>query len=76
MTADGIRRDITAEPQGSGQPSRGRVSGVWIFAPSIAGIQPGAFAGTVRLENRHAAGDQTMSEELEVNYDLTVISHV
>jgi hypothetical protein len=32
------------------------------FAPSIAGIHPGAFQGTVRLENRPASGAAAQSE--------------
>jgi hypothetical protein len=40
------------------------------FAPEIAGIQPGEFVGTVRLENRHAAGAVRASDEAKVTYDL------
>jgi hypothetical protein len=49
----------------------GRDDGTFAFSPTIAGIQPGSFAGTVLLINRHQAGAATQSEVVDVAYDVT-----
>jgi hypothetical protein len=40
------------------------------FRPSIAGIRPGQFTGTVTVMNRHAAGDVTDAVPYDVEYEL------
>ncbi|MCA9663955.1 MAG: hypothetical protein KC503_00160 [Myxococcales bacterium] len=40
------------------------------FAPSIAGIKPGRFRGTLTLANNHASGVVTRSQPLLVQFDL------
>ena len=47
-----------------------RDRGTFAFAPSIAGILPGTFEGTVSLRNDHSGGDQSSSDALAVSYDL------
>ena len=54
-----------------------RTRGTFAFAPDIAGIRPGSFAGTVSLINRHGAGGLRTSGTRPVSYDVlasTVIS--
>jgi hypothetical protein len=48
-----------------------RGAGVFPFAPEIAGIEPGAFEGTVWLLNRHASGEQTTSEALPLDQRIS-----
>lgn len=48
----------------------GRDGGSFAFAPRIAGIEPGRFEGTVRVENRHGTGEVLGSESRAVTYDL------
>lgn len=48
-----------------------RSSGGFAFAPSVAGIDPGSFEGTVALRNEHAAGSILDSGEvLDVDYEV------
>jgi hypothetical protein len=47
---------------------RGR--GTFAFAPAIAGIQPGVFAGSVLLRNRHAGGAAPESQTRAADYEL------
>ena len=49
----------------------GRDDGTFAFAPTIAGIQPGSFEGTVLLINRHEAGATTQSDVADVAYEVT-----
>lgn len=51
-----------------------RELGTFPFSPRIAGIFPGAFAGTVTLENRHAAGGVTTSEALDLAFELSPVT--
>ena len=48
-----------------------RDDGVFAFAPTIAGIRPGSFEGTVMLINRHQAGAVTQSALANIAYDVT-----
>lgn len=48
-----------------------RQSATFDFAPTIAGIRPGAFEGEVTIVNRHAAGAETTSGATAVTYDMT-----
>ena len=48
-----------------------RTTGTFDFAPTIAGIRPGTFEGTVLLINRHAGGAVTQSELAAVLYDIS-----
>ncbi|MBC8072069.1 MAG: hypothetical protein IAG13_27355 [Deltaproteobacteria bacterium] len=48
-----------------------RTRASFAFAPSIAGIQPGSFSGTVALRNHHAAGPTRDGDDaLDVAYEL------
>jgi len=47
-----------------------RTRGYFQFAPSIAGISPGTFTGTVRVANRHADGTVLESGSLSVLFIL------
>jgi len=51
--------------------SASRELGTFPFSPRIAGIFPGAFEGSVRLENRHAAGGVTSSSTASLNYEIS-----
>jgi hypothetical protein len=48
-----------------------RDDGTYAFAPTIAGIQPGSFEGTVLLVNRHAGGATAQSEVADVAYEVS-----
>jgi hypothetical protein len=48
-----------------------RDDGTFAFAPTIAGIRPGSFEGTVLLINRHEAGAVTQSELANVAYTVS-----
>jgi hypothetical protein len=45
--------------------------GSFAFAPTVAGIRPGSFEGTVNLINRHEPGAVTESAALAVAYDVS-----
>lgn len=48
-----------------------RTRATFPFAPTIAGIHPGSFMGTVSLRNRHADGNEVDGEDaIDVEYDL------
>ncbi len=49
----------------------GRDDGSFAFAPTIAGIRPGSFEGTVLLINRHQAGATTQSEVADIAYQVS-----
>ncbi len=48
-----------------------RDDGAFAFAPTIAGIRPGSFEGTVLLINQHEGGAATQSELVNVVYDIS-----
>lgn len=58
--------ELVVEPGEAG----GRDGGFFMFAPRIAGIQPGRFEGSVRIENRHRTGEVLSNEARPVVYDL------
>ncbi|MBI5485795.1 MAG: hypothetical protein HY905_00530 [Deltaproteobacteria bacterium] len=60
----GVR--LAAEPL----EARDRTRAAFLFAPTIAGILPGAFTGTLALENRHGDGTVTASDPLPVTFTL------
>jgi hypothetical protein len=44
---------------------------IWFpFAPTIAGIRPGHFEGTVRIVNRHASGEEPSTGPLATAHDV------
>ncbi|MEM6292659.1 MAG: hypothetical protein AAGA54_15410 [Myxococcota bacterium] len=47
-----------------------RTGGSFAFVPSVAGINPGRFEGTVTLQNEHASGALEESEPIVVTWDL------
>ena len=47
-----------------------RTRGSFAFGPTIAGIRPGAFTGTVELRNDHAGGETPTSESKSASYDI------
>ena len=49
----------------------GRDDGTFAFAPTIAGIRPGSFEGTVLLINRHEGGAAPQSEIADIAYDVS-----
>jgi hypothetical protein len=49
---------------------RGR--GTFEFSPSIVGLAPGSFTGTVTLINQHADGMETKSQPLSTTFQLDV----
>ena len=48
-----------------------RDDGTYAFAPTIAGIRPGSFEGTVLLINRHEGGATTQSELADIAYEVS-----
>ncbi len=47
-----------------------RSEGTFAFVPSIAGIEPGRFEGTVTIRNTHISGDVETSDPVAVTWDL------
>ncbi len=47
-----------------------RTAGTFSFVPSVVGIEPGRFEGTVTLQNEHAAGALEEAEPIAVTWDL------
>lgn len=47
-----------------------RDEGVFAFEPSIAGIEPGRFEGTLTFRNEHATGEVATSTPTRVTWDL------
>ncbi len=52
----------------SAEPDRRRLG--FAFAPRIAGIEPGTFTGSLRVENQHSSGQMLSSAERELNLEL------
>ncbi|HEU4614480.1 MAG TPA: hypothetical protein VFS15_20435, partial [Kofleriaceae bacterium] len=47
-----------------------RQHAVFPFAPKIAGIKPGTFAGQVTVYNQHAGGAEVMAQPIDVEYTM------
>ncbi|MCB9558394.1 MAG: hypothetical protein H6707_19925 [Deltaproteobacteria bacterium] len=57
---------VPVEPQ----TDTSRKGATFLFSPSIGGIKPGRFSGTIALQNAHDAGSTLATTEKTVSFDL------